>query len=326
MNRNIWNGGTALDRLEVSLLPRSGMNSVCPFGLPAPQNGVVQQADRPALRFKDSLRGNKPGMRSRSLLNWVGMFVSLLFCGAAASGEPQSERESFGPGQTETAADSSATGSELSSTDSRPLTPQAQNLTGRGSEEVEASLGKPAGKLQTAQGAVWFYAERKVHFDQKGRVLKVEKDKPMRLVKLDPQFVAAADAVAKAEAERAAADDAARVKASALQAADVRLISNGGQEVDLPSLLAEDKITIVDFYADWCGPCRQISPELERLAKEDPDVVLLKIDIVNWNTPVTRQFGISSVPNMRVFNRARTQVGDGTSKLAHVRQRIQQAK
>jgi thioredoxin 1 len=86
------------------------------------------------------------------------------------------------------------------------------------------------------------------------------------------------------------------------------------------------KITIVDFYADWCGPCRRISPQLEQLAKTDPDVVLLKINIVNWNTPVTRQFGIESVPNVRVFSRIGSQLGEATSDVSLVKQRVEQAK
>src|SRR5207244_2850290 len=159
---------------------------------------------------------------------------------------------------------------------------------------------------------LWLYAEWRVQFDQKGQLLKAEKDQPVRLAKLDSRFAADAEAIAKAEAARAVANDAARAHLASLQVAKIGIVSNGGQEVDLPSLLAGGKITIVDFYAEWCGPCRHMSPQLEQLAKQNPDVVLLKIDIVNWNTPVTRQFGIRSIPDVRVFDRTKTQVGDAT--------------
>jgi len=200
-------------------------------------------------------------------------------------------------------------------------------LSGRTAEEVEATLGRPTGKLRTAQGALWLYAEWRVQFDKQDHVLTVEKDQPVRLAKLDPQFVATAAAVDKAAAARAAADaETVRARVAALQVEKIRIISNGGQEVDLVPLLIQNKVTVVDFYAEWCGPCRQISPQLEQLAKSDPDVVLLKIDIVNWNTPVTRQFGIRTVPNVRVFNRTRTQVGDATHDLNLVMQRVREAK
>ena len=107
---------------------------------------------------------------------------------------------------------------------------------------------------------------------------------------------------------------------------DIRVISNGGQEVDLPSLMTEGRITIVDFYADWCVPCKKISPVLEQLAKDDPDVVLLKLDIVKWGTPVALQFGLHSIPSVRVFNRSKTQVGDPTHDVDMVMQRVKQAK
>ena len=216
--------------------------------------------------------------------------------------------------------------SKPSNTDSKRGATDPQCLTGLSPDEVEAALGKPSGKLQNAQGALWLYAEWRVQFDRKSHVLKIEKDQPVRLSKLDPHFVATANAVAKGANERAAAEDAARVKAAALQEQRIKIVSNGGRQVDLPALMAPGKITIVDFYAEWCGPCRKISPQLEQLTKDDPDVVLLKIDIVNWGTPVTHQFGIESVPNVRVFGRTGAQLGDVTSDVGLVMKLVEQAK
>jgi len=209
----------------------------------------------------------------------------------------------------------------------KPGTTDARRLSGRSAEEVQAALGKPTGQLRTAQGALWLYPEWRVQFDPQEHVLSVEQDQPVHLAKLNPQFVAAADAVEKASAARAEADAAAiRARVAALKVEKITIISNGGEEVNLLALLPSDKITIVDFYADWCGPCKQIAPRLEQSVKGDPEVVLIKIDIVNWGTPVVRQFGIQSVPNLRVFGRTRTQIGDPTHDLNLVLQRVKQAK
>jgi len=88
----------------------------------------------------------------------------------------------------------------------------------------------------------------------------------------------------------------------------IEVISHGAQ-VDITRHLALGNVTIVDFYADWCGPCRQISPSLEQMARTDPEIALRKIDIVNWNTAVVKQFGIHSIPQVNVYNRGGNLVG-----------------
>ncbi len=88
----------------------------------------------------------------------------------------------------------------------------------------------------------------------------------------------------------------------------VEVISHGAQ-VDITKHLALGNVTIVDFYADWCGPCRQVSPSLEQMARTDPEIALRKIDIVNWNTAVAKQCNIHSIPQVNVYNRGGRLVG-----------------
>jgi len=102
-------------------------------------------------------------------------------------------------------------------------------------------------------------------------------------------------------------------------------VSQGGEAVDLTSLMPAGKITVVDFYADWCGPCRSIAPPLEELAKGNADVVVVKVDIVKWGTPVTKHYGINSVPNIRVFDRDQKQVGQPTSNFSKIKSYVEKA-
>jgi thioredoxin 1 len=88
----------------------------------------------------------------------------------------------------------------------------------------------------------------------------------------------------------------------------VEVISHGAP-VDITKHLALGNVTVVDFYANWCGPCKQLSPNLEQMARTDPEIALRKIDIVNWKTAVVKQYNIHSVPQVNIYNRGGRLVG-----------------
>ena len=89
---------------------------------------------------------------------------------------------------------------------------------------------------------------------------------------------------------------------------EIEVIGHGNQ-VDISKHLSLGNVTIVDFYADWCGPCRMISPTLEKMAQTDPEVAVRKIDIIEWGTPVVKQFNIHAIPQVNVYDRAGKLVG-----------------
>jgi thioredoxin len=55
-----------------------------------------------------------------------------------------------------------------------------------------------------------------------------------------------------------------------------------------------------DFYADWCGPCRQLSPTLEAVAEEMPGVRIVKVN-VDHSPGLAGRYGIRAIPNLILF-------------------------
>ena len=63
------------------------------------------------------------------------------------------------------------------------------------------------------------------------------------------------------------------------------------------ALLKENKAVFVDFYADWCGPCKMAGPVVEQLSKEYTDVKFVKVN-VDDNPDIAQRYGIMSIPTM----------------------------
>lgn len=65
-------------------------------------------------------------------------------------------------------------------------------------------------------------------------------------------------------------------------------------------VLQSDKRTVVDFYADWCGPCKMIAPYMQSLSEEHREWKFCKIN-VDENPELAIRFGVSSIPTVAVF-------------------------
>jgi len=65
-------------------------------------------------------------------------------------------------------------------------------------------------------------------------------------------------------------------------------------------VLMSDKPVIVDFWAEWCGPCKMVAPILEQIATENDGVVVAKLN-VDENPQTAASYGIISIPTMNVY-------------------------
>ena len=82
------------------------------------------------------------------------------------------------------------------------------------------------------------------------------------------------------------------------EGADWRRIVDAGE--DVPALephAVRGKVTIFDFYADWCGPCRQVDEHVFEVLKRRSDVAYRKLNIVSWETPIAKHY-MANVPSL----------------------------
>lgn len=73
-----------------------------------------------------------------------------------------------------------------------------------------------------------------------------------------------------------------------------------GTQEDFEKLISEDRVTIVDFWAQWCGPCRVQLPILKELSEENSDITILKVN-VDEQGDIASKYGIRSIPTLMFF-------------------------
>lgn len=121
----------------------------------------------------------------------------------------------------------------------------------------------------------------------------------------DPEAMRAA--IAKVDLELVFAGDAVIAPLTDEERAglDIRT-ATVGDAIDLRDHLVEGKYTIFDFTAEWCAPCRVLTPKLENMVKMRPDEIALRfVDIVDWKSEMaqlaTKDYKLKGLPYVRVY-------------------------
>ncbi len=71
-------------------------------------------------------------------------------------------------------------------------------------------------------------------------------------------------------------------------------------ESNLSELLNNEKPVLLDFYADWCGPCKMVSPIVDEIAEENPQYIVGKIN-VDEEQELAAEFSVMSIPTLVVI-------------------------
>lgn len=78
--------------------------------------------------------------------------------------------------------------------------------------------------------------------------------------------------------------------------AEVKLTGENFEE----EVIKCDKTVLVDFWAEWCGPCKMLAPILSEFAEKHPEIKVGKVN-VDECVPLTLEYGISSIPSLILF-------------------------
>lgn len=82
-----------------------------------------------------------------------------------------------------------------------------------------------------------------------------------------------------------------------------------GLAYDISKAPVKGKITIIDFYSEFCGPCVRLAPILEKLDRQREDIVVYKLNInragvngIDWRSPLAVQYKLNSIPAFYIYN------------------------
>lgn len=99
-----------------------------------------------------------------------------------------------------------------------------------------------------------------------------------------------------------------------------------GQDADYRAYLGQGRVSIVYFYADWCPACRKLTPVMDTVNAQAPDMQVVFMDIGGWNTPVAAQHGVNFVPYLKVYDKTGNLIAEGKSARAWLQQAMAERK
>jgi len=86
---------------------------------------------------------------------------------------------------------------------------------------------------------------------------------------------------------------------------------------NINSILKDNRIVVMDFWADWCGPCRMLNPIIEKVSKQNKDIVVGKVDI-DEHSELAGEYNVRSIP-MLLFMKEGKVVSKNTGVMSDIK-------
>lgn len=75
------------------------------------------------------------------------------------------------------------------------------------------------------------------------------------------------------------------------------MIEKLSKEMQFEEEITNEKIVLVDFYADWCGPCKMLAPILEQISEENPEIKIIEVNVDEYSNEA-KNYNILSIPTL----------------------------
>ena len=92
--------------------------------------------------------------------------------------------------------------------------------------------------------------------------------------------------------------------------------ASDGQKIDVAKTVVPGKVTVLDYWAEWCSPCHLVDIRLQHLVQSNPNLAVRRVNIGKWDNPAaaqaTSEFRVEALPYVRVYDARGKFVGDAT--------------
>ncbi len=82
------------------------------------------------------------------------------------------------------------------------------------------------------------------------------------------------------------------------------MIEKLSKEMQFEEEITNEKIVLVDFYADWCGPCKMLAPILEQISEENPEIKIIEVNVDEYSDKA-KDYNILSIPTLVLMEKGK---------------------